>query len=88
MARQITSYEAALRAAEARQIVAQQRHIIAQLKAAGECSADAECSLETYLNGLKLIEGHARKLREENKTKRGETRKHRAAPADDHLASA
>ena len=64
MARQITSYEAELRAAEARRIVARQRLTIAQLKAAGECSADAECSLESYLSGLKLIEDHARKLQE------------------------
>lgn len=75
MARQITSYEAELRAAEARRFVAHQRDVIAQLKAAGECSAEAECSLEIYLSALKPIEDHARKLGEENEAKRGETRK-------------
>ena len=80
MARQITSYEAKPRAAETRRIVAHQRLTIAQLKAVGDCSAQAENSLEIYLSALKLIEDHARKLREENKAKKGETRKHFAWP--------
>ena len=75
MARQITSYEAEMRAAEARRFVAHQRDVITQLKAAGECSAEAECSLEICLSALKPIEDYPRKLGEENEAKRGETRK-------------
>jgi hypothetical protein len=64
-----------MRTAEARRIVAHQHLTIAHLKAAGDCSAGAESSLEIYLTALKLIEDHARKIREENRAKRGETRK-------------
>jgi hypothetical protein len=75
MARQITSYQAELRAAEVRRFVAHRRDVIAQLKAAGGCSAEAECSLEICLSALKPIEDYPRKLGEENEAKRGETRK-------------
>jgi hypothetical protein len=60
MARQITSYEAQLRAAEACWIVARQRRIIARLKAAGGCSAEAECSLKTYLSAFLAGRGKRR----------------------------
>ena len=77
MARQITSLLAACRVAEARQIVADQRTIIASL--ADQLALEAEGSLQTYLSALTLLEAHERRIREENRTIKGETRKRRAA---------
>ena len=79
MARQITSLLAACRVAEARQIVADQRAIIASLRAADQLALEAEGSLQTYLSALTLLEAHERRIREENRTIKGETRKRRAA---------
>ena len=66
---------AAFRAAEARRIVANQRVLIAVLKAKGELSLDAEGMLEVYLSSLKLLEDHEWKMRQERKAKKGETKK-------------
>jgi hypothetical protein len=79
MARQITSLLAACRVAEARQIVADQRAIITRLRAEDHPTPEAEGSLQTYLSALTWLEAHERRIREENKTIKGETRKARAA---------
>jgi hypothetical protein len=65
---------AAYRAAEARWIVANQRGLIAMLKAKGE-SLDAEGMLEVYLSSLKLLEDHEWKIRQARKAKKSETKK-------------
>ncbi len=66
---------AAQHAAEARRIVANQRGLIATLKAKGEPTVDAEGVLEVYLSSLKLLEDHEWKIRKERKAKKGETKK-------------
>ena len=66
---------AALRAAEARRIVANQRGLIAVLKAKGESTLQAEATLQMYLSSLKLLEDHEWKIRQERKAKKGETKK-------------
>ena len=66
---------AAHRAAEARRIVANQRGLIAMLKAKGESTLQAEATLQMYLRSLKLLEDHEWKIRQERKAKKGETKK-------------
>ena len=66
---------AAFRAAEARRIVANQRGLIAVLQAKGEPTRDAEGMLRVYRSSLKLLEDHERKIRQERKAKKGETKK-------------
>ena len=75
MAREIASLLAACRVAEARQIVADQRALIARLTAMDRPTFEAEGWLQMYLNVLKLLEAHEDRIREDNKAKRGETRK-------------
>ena len=79
MARLFTWLLAAFRVARAKRLVADQRVLIARLRAAGQPTLDAESSLQTYLSALTLLEAHAHRIRTENKTKKGETRKGRAA---------
>ena len=71
MARQFRSLWAAFRVARAKRIVADQRVLIANLRAAGQPTLDAESSLQIYLTALKSLEDHERKIQEENKAKRG-----------------
>jgi hypothetical protein len=52
--------------------------LIARLRAAGQPTLDAESSLQIYLSALKLLEAPVQRIREENKTKKGETTKDRA----------
>jgi hypothetical protein len=78
MANLFTSLLAAFRVAKAKRIVADQRVLIARLRAAGQPTLDAESSLQIYLSALKLLEAPEQRIREENKTKKGETRKDRA----------
>ena len=66
---------AANRAAEARRIVAGQRLLIETLKASGRPAEDAEVTLQLYISALEVLERHERKLREEGRAKRRETRK-------------
>lgn len=66
---------AARRVAEATRIVAEQRALIARLKASGNPVVDAEAALQMYLGALKLLEDHERRIKAENKSKRGETKK-------------
>ncbi len=66
---------AAHRAAEARRIVADQRGLIAMLRAKGESTLEAEATLQMYLSSLKLLEDQEWKLRQERKAKKGETKK-------------
>ena len=46
------------RITEARQIVADQHKLIAELKAATQSTLDAEVALELYRSSLKHLEGH------------------------------
>jgi hypothetical protein len=66
---------AAHRVAEARRIVANQRGLIAMLKAKGGSTLDAEGMLEVYLSSLKLLEDHEWKIRQEREAKKRETKK-------------
>jgi hypothetical protein len=66
---------AAHRAAEARRIVANQRGLIAMLKAKGESTLQAEATLQMYLRSLKLLEDHEWKIRQEREAKKRETKK-------------
>ena len=66
---------AELRSAQARRIVANQRDLIARLKAAGHPTSDAEQRLQTYLSMLEHLEAHQRKHRDERRTKKAETKK-------------
>jgi hypothetical protein len=66
---------AAHRVAEARRIVADQRALIARLKAFRLPVVDAEATLEMYIGSLTLLEDHERRMKEENKAKKSETRK-------------
>jgi hypothetical protein len=72
MANLFTSLLAAFRVAKAKRIVADQRVLIARLRAAGQPTLDAESSLQIYLSALKLLEAPEQRIREENKTKKGE----------------
>jgi protein-disulfide isomerase-like protein with CxxC motif len=65
------------RIAEARQIVTDQRALIEKLKAAGHPTLDAERALPMYLSALKHLEDHARRLRQKDQAKNGETVKRR-----------
>ena len=56
MANLFTSLLAAFRVAKAKRIVADQRVLIARLRAAGQPTLDAESSLQIYLSALKLLE--------------------------------
>jgi hypothetical protein len=64
---------AAMRAAEARRIVAAQRQLIEGLRAARTLTLDAERTLTTYESSLKHLEAHESKLRAERKSR--ETKK-------------
>jgi hypothetical protein len=66
---------AAQHAAQARRIVANQRVLIATLKAKGEPTVDAEGVLEVYLSSHKLLEDHEWEIRKERKAKKRETKK-------------
>jgi hypothetical protein len=65
---------AALRSAQARRVVANQRDLIARLKAAGHPTSEAEQLLQTYLSMLKHLEAHQQKLRDQRKAKKTETK--------------
>jgi hypothetical protein len=65
---------AALRSAQARRVVANQRDLIARLKAAGHPTSKAEQLLQTYPSMLKHLEAHQQKLRDERKAKKTETK--------------
>jgi hypothetical protein len=52
---------------------------IARFRAVGHPTVEAECSLQIYLSALKLLVAREQEIKEENKAKRGETRKGRAA---------
>jgi hypothetical protein len=56
---------ASARLAPARQIVADQRDLMAKLQLAGRPTAEAEATLQTYESSLRHLEEHERKLREE-----------------------
>ena len=66
---------AAQRAAEARRVVANQRDLIAKLKASGHPASDAEQLLQTYVSMLEHLEGHERRIRTERRAKKAETKK-------------
>jgi hypothetical protein len=66
---------AAKRAAEGRRIVARQEQLIAGLKAAGRPIEEAELYLKAYIEALKPLEAIERKLNDERRAKRRETRK-------------
>jgi len=56
---------ASARLARARQIVADQRDLIAKLQLAGRPTVEAEKTLQTYESSLRHLEEHERKVREE-----------------------
>jgi len=68
---------AADRVAEARRIVAEQRQLVAKLKAFGRSTLDAERTLQMYVGSLKHLEDYERKIRMEDKAKTRETKKDR-----------
>jgi hypothetical protein len=61
---------AAVRLARAREIVANQRALIAKLRVLGQPTEDAEKSLQSYESSLRHLEEHESKLREEFRRKR------------------
>ena len=61
----------------ARRIVAEQMAVVATARANGEPTLEAEGTLRTYLSGLAHFEAHERKMREEAKAKKGESRARR-----------
>ncbi len=63
--------------AEARRIIADQRELIVTLEASGRSKLEAEQALQTYLSALKHLEDNERRIREEDKAKKGETKKDR-----------
>lgn len=65
------------RTAEARQIVAQQSELIAELKASGQPSLDAERTLLTYISVLKHLEAHEAIVRADVNARKHETKKGR-----------
>ena len=66
---------AAHRVAEARRIIANLDDRIVTLKALGRPTLEAERALETCLSSLKHLEDHERRVKEQNKTKKHETKK-------------
>lgn len=66
---------AAVRAAEARRIVARQEQLIAGLKASGKPTLDAEQYLQMYIGALKHLEDHEHRIKEARKAKMRETKK-------------
>lgn len=66
---------AAHRVAEARRIVADLNDRIVTLKASGRPTLEAERALETYVSLLKHLEDHERRIKEQDKTKKHETKK-------------
>ena len=66
---------AAQRAAEARRIVADLNDRIVTLKASERPTLEAERALETYISSLRHLEGYERRIREEDKAKKRETKK-------------
>lgn len=67
-----------MRSAEARRAVDNQRGLIAQLKALGESTSDAEHTLQTYISMLEHLDAHEQKLREQRRAKKTETKKPRS----------
>lgn len=63
---------------EARRIIADQHKLIAQLKASGHPTGDAERTLQSCASSLKHLEDHERRIRAEDKAKKGETKKPRS----------
>jgi hypothetical protein len=61
---------ASARLAQVRQIVGDQRDLIAKLQAARKPTAEATETLQTYESSLRHLEEHERKLREEFRRKR------------------
>jgi hypothetical protein len=61
---------ASVRIAGARQVVSDQRKLIAKLQLAHRPTAEAEGDLQTYESSLRHLEEHERKLREEFQRKR------------------
>jgi hypothetical protein len=66
---------AAHRVAEARRMIANLNDRIVTLKASGRPTLEAERALETYVSSLKHLEDHERRVKEQNKTKKHETKK-------------
>ena len=66
---------AAHRVAEARRMIANLNDRIVTLKATGRPTLEAERALETYVSSLKHLEDHERRIKEQNKTKKHETKK-------------
>ena len=66
---------AAHRATEARRIVADQHELMTRLKASGHSTLDAERALRTYVSALEHLEDHERRVRNEGKAKKRETKK-------------
>jgi hypothetical protein len=61
--------------AGARRIVADQRALLAKLQATGQPTSEAEETLRTYISALHHLESHQRKMRADDKAKKGETLK-------------
>lgn len=66
---------AAIRAAEARRIVARQERLIAGFKASGKPTLEAEQYLQMYISALKLLEDDEHTIWETRRTKMRETKK-------------
>ena len=69
--------EVKARVAEAQRIVEGQHGLVERLRAMGKPTLEARETLNTYASGLKHLEAYELKLREEAKTKKGETKKKR-----------
>ena len=61
--------------AVARRIIEEQQALLQKLRVDGQPTRDAEGALRTYASSLMHLLGHERKMREEAKAKRGETKK-------------
>ena len=61
--------------AGARRIVADQRALVSKLQATGQPASEAEGTLRTYRSALHHLESHERKMRADDKAKKGETLK-------------
>jgi hypothetical protein len=65
------------RIAEARRIIEEQQALLVKLRASGTSTHEAEGALRTYASSLMHLLSHDRKMREEAKAKRGESRKNK-----------
>jgi len=65
---------ASVRTTEARHAVSNQHTLIARLKAAGHPTLEAEQTLLTYLSILSHLEAHEKKLKEERRARKTETK--------------